>query len=170
MPRLVWARSATPEEINSLKWRLSEAKQKEQKEGTRLFHLGPAPASTRYSCVLLSLEGLTVPEITREVHIGTVAARRWIKRFNESGVAGLADGPQLGRPPTFTPDDIRQIVEVARAGPRAYMLPLGRWSLSTLTEYLSREMGIPISRARLHDILRAENVEWRGPRSGTNRA
>jgi transposase len=48
--------------------------------------------------VLLSLHELTAAQIAEllECHPGT--ARRWIARFNDEGLAGLADRPRSGRP------------------------------------------------------------------------
>jgi len=59
---------------------------------------GPRRQAARAAMVLLSLHELTSAQIVAllECHPGT--ARRWIARFCEKGLAGLADRPRCGRP------------------------------------------------------------------------
>src|SRR5690349_24369579 len=59
---------------------------------------GPWRQAARAVMVLLSLHELTAAQIAGllECHPGT--ARRWIARFNDEGLAGLADRPRPGRP------------------------------------------------------------------------
>jgi len=59
---------------------------------------GPWRQAARAVMVLLSLHELTAAQIAGllECHPGT--ARRWIARFNDEGLAGLADRPRSGRP------------------------------------------------------------------------
>ena len=59
---------------------------------------GPWRQAARAVMVLLSLHELSPAQIAAllECHPGT--ARRWIARFNDEGLAGLADRPRPGRP------------------------------------------------------------------------
>src|SRR5580693_7817641 len=49
--------------------------------------------------VLLSLHGLAPAQIAELLDCHPATVRRWISRFNDEGLAGLADRPRSGRPP-----------------------------------------------------------------------
>ena len=48
--------------------------------------------------VLLSLHGLPPAQIAALLDCHPATVRRWISRFNDEGLAGLADRPRSGRP------------------------------------------------------------------------
>ena len=48
--------------------------------------------------VLLSLHGLALAQIAELLDCHPATVRRWIIRFNNEGLAGLADRPRSGRP------------------------------------------------------------------------
>jgi len=55
--------------------------------------------ATRAVMVLLSLHGLAAAQIAELLDCHRPTVRRWISRFNDEGLAGLADRPRSGRPP-----------------------------------------------------------------------
>src|SRR6201993_1927296 len=54
--------------------------------------------ATRAVMVLLSLHGLAPAQIAALLGGPPATVRRWISRFNDEGLAGLADRPRCGRP------------------------------------------------------------------------
>jgi transposase len=54
--------------------------------------------ATRAVMVLLSLHGLAPAQIAALLECHPATVRRWISRFNNEGLAGLADRPRCGRP------------------------------------------------------------------------
>ena len=54
--------------------------------------------ATRGVMVLLSLHGLAAAQIAELLDCHPATVRRWIGRFNDQGLAGLADRPRSGRP------------------------------------------------------------------------
>ena len=54
--------------------------------------------ATRAVMVLLSLHGLAPAQIAALLDCHPATVRRWISRFNDEGMAGLADRPRCGRP------------------------------------------------------------------------
>jgi transposase len=54
--------------------------------------------ATRAVMVLLSLHGLPPAQIAVLLECHPATVRRWISRFNDEGLAGLADRPRPGRP------------------------------------------------------------------------
>src|SRR5581483_4068529 len=56
----------------------------------------------RAAMVLLSVHGLAPSQIAELLDCHPATVRRWISRFNDEGLAGLAD--RSGRPPAGQPD------------------------------------------------------------------
>ena len=120
-----------------------------------------ARAVERARIVWLSGEGERVPAIARELRIGEDTVRLWIKRFNEFGLEGLVDLPRSGKPPTYTPEQVGEVIAASLTNPRVLDLPFASWTLDRLEAYLGEEKGIAIKRSRIGEILRAEGLRWR---------
>jgi transposase len=87
--------------------------------------------------------------------------RGWITRFNAQGLAGLADAPRGGRPPTYTPEQIGTVIATSLTPPDELGLPFGSWTLDRLAAYLDEACGIAIRRSRIGELLQAEGLHWR---------
>ena len=109
----------------------------------------------------LAHEGKGVAAIKAELGVSDGTARLWIKRFNAAGLAGLRDAARAGRPPTYTPEEVGEVVAASLTAPQALGLPFASWTLDRLAAYLREERGIPIKRSRIGDLLRAEGLRWR---------
>ncbi len=109
----------------------------------------------------LAHQGKRVAEIVAELGVGDATARLWLKRFNARGPDGLQDAPRAGRPPTYTCEEIGEVIAASLTTPDGLGLPFGGWTLDRLTAYLNEERGIPIKRSRIGEILQAEGLRWR---------
>lgn len=109
----------------------------------------------------LSHEGKRVREIVALVGIGDATVRHWITRFNAEGLPGLQDAARIGRPPTYTPEEIGTVIATSLTPPDDLGLPFGSWTLDRLAAYLHEECGIAIKRSRIGEVLRAEGLRWR---------
>jgi len=95
----------------------------DRRELERLQRATAAPAGLvrRARAVLLMAEGLSGTDVAQRTGYTVVQIRRIRRRFAEAGVAGLADRPRSGRPPTITARKRAQIValdaEAAAARP-----------------------------------------------------
>jgi transposase len=121
----------------------------------------PARAVERARIVWLAHQGRRVPAIAREVGVGEQTARRWLARFAERGLDGLRDAARAGRPPTFTPEEVGEVVAASLTKPGDLGLPFASWTLDRLAAYLTEERGIAIKRSRIAEILVAEGLRWR---------
>ncbi|MBF6300965.1 helix-turn-helix domain-containing protein [Nocardia amamiensis] len=50
--------------------------------------------------------------VAAEVGVSAMTVRKWRGRFIEYGLAGLADEPRPGRPPSILLDQVQQVVEM----------------------------------------------------------
>ncbi len=135
----------------------------EADEVTRLAHSRTQGARVveRARIIWLSSCGKRVSVIAEELRVGKDTVRQWIKRFNELGAEGLADLPRSGAPPTYTPEQVGEVVATSLANPRTLELPFASWTPDRLTAYLNEEKAIPIKRSRVAEILVAEGLRWR---------
>ena len=123
----------------------------------------------RARIVWLSREGWRVPRIAQEVQLCDRTVRRWIERFNREGLTGFEDESRSGRPPTYTHEQVGEVIQVALTDPQVLNqtlqldppLPFGAWTLDRLAAYLKEYRGIPISRDRIGVLLRREGLKWR---------
>jgi transposase len=121
----------------------------------------PARAVERARIVCEARRGARVPAIARALGITEATVRTWLKRFNAQGVAGLADAPRSGRPPTYSPDEVGEVIAASLTKPDDLGLPFGSWTLDRLTAYLQEQKKVGIGRTRIGEILRAEGLRWR---------
>ncbi len=129
----------------------------------RLAHSRTEPARRveRAKMVWLSHEGKLVPAIAEELHLDARTVRFWLKRFNADGLAGLEDAARSGRPPTYTAEQVGEVVAAALTNPQRLGLPFASWTLDRLQAYLNETKGIAIKRSRIDEILLAEGLRWR---------
>ena len=90
--------------------------------------------------------------------------RKVIHDFNQYGFASLRPRFRGGRPRRISTDDEQRIVSVAGARPDTLGVPLTRWSLAKLAEYL-REQGLSVSPAHLSRILARAGLSFQRTRS-----
>jgi transposase len=85
----------------------------------------------------------------------------WLKRFNADRLAGLNDRNRSGRPATYTPDEVAEVIAASLTKPVKLQLHFGCWTMNRLAAYLKEEKGIAISRSRISELLIAEGLRWR---------
>jgi len=136
----------------------------EEHEAVRqLAHSRTAPAREveRARIVWHLLQGERVPAVARRLGRSHPCVRHWLKQFNAHGFAGLKEKPRPGRPPTYPPEQVAEVIAVALTAPQQLGQPFGCWSLDRLQAYLNEERGIGIKRSRIDEILLSEGLRWR---------
>jgi transposase len=115
----------------------------------------------RAQIIALAAQGARVPAIAQELHLNQRTVRLWLTRFNAAGVDGLRDAPRSGRPATYTPEQVGEVIATALTDPQRLGLPFGCWTLDRLEAYLNEDKGLPIKRSRIDELLIAEGLRWR---------
>ena len=121
----------------------------------------PARAVERARIIWHASRGERVPLIARRLQLGEDTARLWLMRFNADGLAGLADRPRAGCPPTYTRAEVGAVIAAALTDPQALGLPFACWTLDRLATYLDEAAQLPMKRSRIGDLLVAEGLRWR---------
>ena len=143
--------------------RLRALTPEEQQLIERLAHSRTAEARDveRARMIWHASQGLSVPAIAGELGLHAQTVRHWLKRFNADGLEGLHDLPRGGRPATYTPEQVAEVIATALTDPQTLGQPFASWTLDRLETYLNEEKGIPIKRSRIDDLLIAEGLRWR---------
>src|SRR5919202_6889313 len=122
---------------------------------------GAVRLAERARLLLGSRQGWRVSDLVRMLGLADPTVRLWIKRFNARGLAGLKDAPRSGRPPTYTPEQVADVLAAALTDPKTLELPFGSWTLDRLASYLHEQRGNAIKRSRIDELLVREGLRWR---------
>src|SRR5262249_39654079 len=81
----------------------------------RLAHSRTAPvrAVERARVVQAALDGAPIEEIAARLRLARNTVYLWLHRFEARGLAGLEDQPRGGRPPTYSREQVGEIVATA---------------------------------------------------------
>jgi len=89
---------------------------------TALRAIARAPTSeqrlaTRARIVLRAADGVANQHIARELGVALMTVKLWRRRYAEAGIAGLADRPRPGHPPTYGREERERVVALAMGPP-----------------------------------------------------
>ena len=118
----------------------------------------------RAKIILLKDDGYAVPEIRRITGHHDVNIRKWIHRFNEKGIDGIASKMHKHKSIKISDNVEKEIVEMATKNPReGYGLPFSTWSLRVLAGYISKETNLvdTISHTEIRNILLKHGIRHR---------
>lgn len=129
----------------------------------RLAHSRTEPAREveRAQIVWRAHQGARVPAIAQALGVSEKTVRLWLGRFATSGMVGLEEGQRSGRPPTYTTEQVGEVIATSLLDPTTLGQPFASWTLDRLAVYLNEERGIPIKRSRIGELLQAEGLRWR---------
>jgi transposase len=74
-------------------------------------------AVTRARIVLRSAEGVPIGRVADELGVAIMTVKLWRRRYGQAGLAGLADAPRPGHPPTYTREDRDRLVALTMGPP-----------------------------------------------------
>jgi transposase len=109
--------------------------------------------ASRARIILLWDEGASRQEIATMMDTSVVTVGKWISRYGESGLAGLASGKSTGRPREVSVEARARIIALTRQSPPE-RTGLSHWSSHEMARYLKQHEGIHVS----HNFV---SVLWR---------
>src|SRR4051812_43960990 len=115
----------------------------------------------RARIVLAAADGRRTSGIARDLGVSRPTVYTWVTRFNAQGTAALPDQPRSGRPATYPPEQVAEVLAASMTDPLSLGLPFASWTLDRLRAYLDEHKKIPIKRSRIDEILLAEGLRWR---------
>src|SRR3954467_14164233 len=130
----------------------------EQLAGSRTAEARPVE---RARIVLAAAGGRRVSAIARDLGISRPTVYTWVTLFNAQGTAALPDQPRSGRPATYPPEQVAEVLAAALTDPQSLGLPFASWTLDRLRASLNEQKAIAIRRSRIDEILLSEGLRWR---------
>ena len=106
-------------------------------------------------------DGRRPSQVARDLGVCRPTVYTWVRRVNERGLSGLEDRPRSGRPHTYTAEQRAEVIAAALSDPKRLGLPFACWTLDRLRDDLNEQVGIPIKRSRIGEILVDEGRKWR---------
>ena len=118
----------------------------------------------RLHAILLVAQGVTCPEVASLLGDATRTVQYWVRRFEQGGLAGLADADRPGRPKKLTEYQFEQINRALRDTPRAVGLSTNIWDGKTLSEHIHRQFEVNIGVRQCQRLFRQLGFRLRKPR------
>jgi transposase len=79
--------------------------------------------------------------------------RQWLRRFDQGGVAALADAPRAGRPAKADAAYLQALEATVETAPPTLGLPFDVWTSDRLSAYLAGTTGVRIAPGWLRALL-----------------
>lgn len=86
---------------------------------------------------------------------------KWVRRFNEQGLAGLQDAERSGRTPTHSQEVRSSLLDLALQKPRSLGYPFELWTLERLQRAFKERTGTHLSDSTIWTWVEAEGFRWR---------
>src|SRR5512139_2221122 len=67
----------------------------------------------RAKIIWVARNGKRGKAVAKELGLHPATVRKWLKRFNAKGLDGLRDEERPGKPPTYTPEQVGEVVATA---------------------------------------------------------
>lgn len=96
---------------------------------------------------------------------GTQSGVTWVKRFNENGMAGLADKPRPGHPPMHDQKVRSALVSLATQKPDTLGYPFKLWTLERLQNAFQEREGVHLSNSTIWEWVEGEGFKWKRQQS-----
>ncbi len=113
-----------------------------------------AAASRRMLALALVLEGRNRTEAARATGMDRQTLRDWVHRYNERGLAGLANLPNLGAPPRkLTAEQEAAVAVWVRQGPTLGQHKVVRWRLVDLRDEVARHFGVQLHERTMGKLM-----------------
>ena len=115
-------------------------------------------------------QGLTCPEVARVLGDSPRTIEYWVERFEDKGLAGLAEGDRSGRPARLTPTQLGEIEGILRVSPRDVGLGVTLWDGKTLRAWIRREQRVKLGVRQCQRLFRQLGFRLRKPRPAITKA
>jgi len=114
--------------------------------------------------VLLVAQGLSCREVARLLEDASRTVAYWVQRFEDEGLAGLAEGERPGRPRRLSREQLEEVSQALRKSPVEYGLASNLWDGKTLSAFVFMRWGITVGVRQSQRLFRQLGFRMRKPR------
>jgi transposase len=115
----------------------------------------------RIEIMLRTDAGQTQKQICQDLKCTRETARCWMLMAQTGQAHRWAESPP-GRPKTINDEYLRQLQELVNHSPRDYGYAFQRWTCSSLSQHLARQLGIKISSRHVNRLLKGMGCSTNG--------
>jgi len=108
----------------------------------------------RILAIAMVLDGHSRSAAAKAQAMDRQTLRDWVIRYNESGVAGLADQPRSGRPPYLDAEQMRELEDWVEQGPDLKQDGVVRWRRIDLCRRVKQRFGVAMHERSMGKLLR----------------
>lgn len=114
--------------------------------------------------VLLVANGYDSYQVAEMFGQNATTIQRWVKKFNESGFAGLRDGERTGRPKLLSEGQWDQLADDLRRSPDRFNYTQAFWDGRLLSLHLKKRFKVEIGIRQCQRIFNQMGFRLRKPR------
>lgn len=114
--------------------------------------------------VLLVANGYDSYRVAEMFGQSPTTVQRWVKKFNESGFAGLRTGERSGRPRSLTEKQWAQIEKDVRQSPTAFDFIQSFWDGKLLSEHIGKKYRVELGVRQCQRMFNMMGFRLRKPR------
>lgn len=117
--------------------------------------------------VLLENRSMTLKDISAKIEVPLRKIRKWIRRFNQNGLAGLNEvrkKPDRRDLEEKTELKRKRVLEILHERPHSHGINRSNWSQPALSEAYEKRYGEPISTTTVGELIRKTKYTWRKAR------
>jgi transposase len=114
--------------------------------------------------ILLILNGYSPAEVAQLFGQGVRTVQYWVKRFEKSGFAGLADQPKPGRSSALDPDRVQAVGRDLRQSPRSLGYDQNLWDGKLLSHHLKLRYHVAMGVRQCQRLFHRLGFRQRKPR------
>jgi transposase len=120
---------------------------------------------TKIIWTLLEEPSLSSTEAGLRAGVSKAVGPKWVKRFNDQGLAGLEDEVRPGRPVTHDEQVRSKLINLALQKPSSIGHAFALWTLERLQAAFAEREGIHLSDSTIWAWMEAEGFRWKRQQS-----
>lgn len=118
----------------------------------------------RLHALLMVAQGLTCTKVAELLGDSPRTVAYWVNRFENEGLAGLADAERPGRPRRLNEQHLSQIQDALRSSPKENDLNANIWDGKLLSHFIKKQFGIDLGVRQCQRLFRQFGFRLRKPR------
>lgn len=118
----------------------------------------------RLHAILLVAQGMSGREVAFRLGDSPRTVAYWVRRFEQEGLGGLADGDRPGRPRRLKEGQITQIEAALRKRPSDFGLSGNLWDGKTLSVFIRERCDVELGVRQCQRLFRQLGFRLRKPR------
>jgi len=119
----------------------------------------------RLHAVLLVAQGVSCIEAAALLGDAPRTVQYWVRRFEDEGLSGLADGERPGRPKKLSDQQLTEISNALRESARNFGFSADKWNGKALSAFIKQQHKVDLGVRQCQRLFRQLGFRLRKPRT-----